>query len=189
MLASPCRSIEDLSEQLSRLLRRSQNGNSASTSSISLQVEDKFDGERVQLHLSSDKPPAAFSRNLKALLPWKVDAIRDALPLAFPDVQSCIVDGEILVVDKHTGMPQPFGTLAVHKFAALPDSASVCVVLFDLLYLNGTSLLAKPLAERRTMLKSILKPVAHRVELADARVAKEWSTVEVCVVLFNCFFC
>ena len=183
MLATACRSVQDLSEHHTRLLRRNNgNGNgksSVNSNAVSLQVEDKFDGERVQIHYSTDRPAASFSRNLKATVAWKLDALRDALPLAFPGVKSAIIDGEMLVVNRDTGEQLPFGTLAVHKFAALPPSASVCVLAFDLLYLDGMSLLSKPLSERRTMLEKVLKRVPHRLEVAPARIVKDWGSVEV----------
>jgi DNA ligase-3 len=178
MLASPSRSIEDLGEQLTRLVRRNGGGTS---DPISLQVEDKYDGERVQIHYNPDsgKPAMAFSRNLKPLVPTKFNAVRDVLPAAFPGVKSLIVDGEVLVIDKSTGEPLPFGTLGVHKFAALPSTASVCVVVFDILLLDGEPLLNKPLSVRRDVLSRVLKRVPHRVELANARVATNWGAVEV----------
>lgn len=181
MLASACRSIADLSEQLARLLKRSNGGGAGTDRHIDLQVEDKFDGERVQVHFdrTSGKPPAAYSRNMKAMITWKFDTVKDAVPAAFPNSNSLIVDGEILVVDKATGAQLPFGTLGVHKFAALPSTASVCILLFDILYLDGKSLLNKPLSERRALLSKVTKPVRHRIEVGGARVAKDWDTVEV----------
>ena len=190
MLASPCHSIPELGEQLARLLRRSSGAGSvpASAAPIRLQVEDKYDGERVQIHYAKgERAAVSFSRNLKPTVPWKLDALRDALPAAFGDASSLIIDGEMLVVDTATGQPLPFGTLAVHKFAALPATASVCVVVFDLLYLNGASLLSRPLSERRALLEKLLKPVPHRVELAPARIATAWGAVEVRAGLHQCF--
>ena len=43
----------------------------------------------------------------------------------------------------------------------------VCLYAFDLLEVNGESLLERPLAERRRRLHALLRPVAHRVQCAE----------------------
>lgn len=82
-----------------------------------------------------------FSRNLKPILPWKVEAIKDYLPKS-TTAKDVILDGEILLMDTTKRRPLPFGSLAIHKKNDFRD-ACVCVFLFDILYLEGESLLHK----------------------------------------------
>jgi ATP-dependent DNA ligase len=87
-------------------------------------------------------------------------------------VRSVIIDGEICAVDDETGAVLPFQSLASRPRKAptaeqLEAGPSVCVFAFDLLELNGRSMLNLPLRERRRMLSQVLRPITHRVDMAD----------------------
>src|SRR5690606_14952029 len=58
----------------------------------------------------------------------------------------------------------------------------VVVFLFDILYLNGESLLKKSLKERREKLEQTFKPVPHKVQFA---VGKDLTTTEDILEFFN----
>ena len=70
------------------------------------------------------------------------------------EAASVVLDGEILLVDNATGRPLPFGTLNKHKKTEFKD-ASVCVYVFDILFLNGESLLGMKITERRRLLTEV----------------------------------
>jgi DNA ligase-3 len=74
-------------------------------------------------------------------------------------------------MDAKTGAPLPFGTLGIHKKKAHQD-ATVCVFIFDILLLNGESLLELPFIERRKLLESSIKPVSGRVVLSEVHYPK-----------------
>ncbi len=59
-----------------------------------------------------------------------------------------ILDGEILLMDNATRKPLPFGTLGIHKKTNFKE-ATVCVFLFDILFLDGKSLLDESVQKRR----------------------------------------
>ncbi|OJT11573.1 DNA ligase 4, partial [Trametes pubescens] len=98
-----------------------------------------------------------------------------------PRIDEIILDGEMLVWDPVSERNLPFGTL---KTAAIDRSKKEfnprpCFKVFDLLYLNGTSLLHKSLKFRKRNLRSCIIPVAGRIELAtefEGRTAKDVRT-------------
>lgn len=118
--------------------------------------EIKYDGERIQIHIDENHSFKCFSRRLKPIPEWKVKGVLPYIIQAAPNVQSVILDGEILLMDSTTRKPLPFGTLNVHKKNNFQNS-SICVVLFDILYLNGEVLLNEPIEKRRKLLSSTVK--------------------------------
>jgi DNA ligase-1 len=89
-----------------------------------------------------------------------------------PPVSSCVLDGEAVAYDRATGRLLPFQVLSTRsrKDATL-DSIKVQVIYiaFDLLYLNGESLLHKSLAERRAALRGAFRRVPDRFDFAVSR--------------------
>jgi len=119
-------------------------------------LEYKLDGARVQVHRSGDEV-AVFSRsmnNVTAAVPEIVEAAR-ALP-----IQNLILDGEALSL-RPDGRPQPFQVTA-RRFGRRLDLERMRRELplqpfwFDLLYLNGQSLLDEPQSRRFSALSEIV---------------------------------
>jgi DNA ligase-1 len=111
-------------------------------------LEYKVDGARVQVHRSGDDVQV-FSRalnNVTAAVPEIVEAVR-ALP-----GRDLILDGEVISLTPK-GRPQPFQVTA-RRFNRKIDLARMRAELplspfwFDLLYLNGQSLLDEPQSRR-----------------------------------------
>ncbi|EGG21211.1 BRCT domain-containing protein [Cavenderia fasciculata] len=132
-------------------------------------AEIKYDGERIQIH-KDGKNFKFYSRNLKPIMPWKVVDVQEFIPKA-TKADSIILDGEILLMDTKTSKPLPFGTLGVHKKQGFSD-ATVCVFLFDILYLNGESLINLPMHKRREILEKNVNVVKHRIELSETTMVK-----------------
>ncbi len=126
-------------------------------------VEDKDDGLRCQLHRVGARV-ALFSRDLKdltAAFPEVVEAAR-RLPA---DV---ILDGELLALDGDR--PLPSATLQRRLGRRETDlllgaEVPVGLVVFDLLWCAGESLLDRPLRERRGRLET-LAPLPAPLRLA-----------------------
>ena len=82
---------------------------------------------------------------------------------------SCVLDGEAVAYDREKGQLLPFQILSSRqrKDATL-DSIKVQVIFvaFDLLFLNGKSLLHSPLVERRRALRSAFAEVPGRFSFA-----------------------
>ncbi|XP_067393883.1 DNA ligase 3 [Emydura macquarii macquarii] len=151
MLAEACKSIE-------YAMKKCPNG---------MYAEIKYDGERVQVHKNEDHF-SYFSRSLKPVLRHKVAHFKDFIPKAFPGGHSMILDAEVLLIDNKTGKPLPFGTLGVHKKAAFQD-ANVCLFVFDCIYFNDSSLMDRPLCERRKFLHDNMVEIPNRILFSEMK--------------------
>ena len=119
-------------------------------------LEWKLDGVRVQLHRLGDDV-RVFTRTLDDItdrVPEIVEAVR-AL-----DVREIVLDGEAIALDPH-GRPRPFQETAGRTSSRLDvetlrHSIPLTVFVFDVLHLDGESLVAKPAGERQAVLESVL---------------------------------
>eukprot|EP01029_Cantina_marsupialis_P019698 TRINITY_DN4580_c0_g1_i1.p1 TRINITY_DN4580_c0_g1~~TRINITY_DN4580_c0_g1_i1.p1 ORF type:complete len:1207 (-),score=475.35 TRINITY_DN4580_c0_g1_i1:263-3883(-) len=128
-------------------------------------AEIKYDGERIQIHKNSGVFKY-YSRSLKEVAPRKVKEVEKFIPLAFPDGDNLVADGEILMVDSNTGLPLPFGTLGSHKKNDFKN-AQVCLFIFDFLYYNGECLMQLPMSKRRSLLEKHMTVVPNRVMMSQ----------------------
>ncbi|KAK5581379.1 hypothetical protein RB653_001411 [Dictyostelium firmibasis] len=145
-------------------------------------AEIKYDGERIQIHKDGNQF-SCYSRNLKPLMPWKVEEVKSYIPKS-TKAQQMILDGEILLMDTKTCTPLPFGTLSVHKKNGFVD-ATVCVFLFDILFINGKSLIHLPLKERREILEKNVSVVKNRIEFSEVTVVNGASEKSKLTALLN----
>jgi DNA ligase-1 len=115
--------------------------------------EYKYDGARVQIH-KLDSEVKVFSRRLTDVtesLPEVVDLVRENVM-----AKDAILEGEVVAVDV-AGMPIPFQHLMrrfrrVHDIDDVAGKIPIKLFLFDVLYINGKSLITFPYLERRRML-------------------------------------
>ncbi|MBR9683510.1 ATP-dependent DNA ligase [Candidatus Woesearchaeota archaeon] len=124
-------------------------------------VDEKYDGERLQVHKVNGEI-TLFSRRM------------EEVTLQFPDVveylqkqvkgKDFIVEGEVVAISEE-GKALPFQVLMrrrrKHDVEEYVAKIPVCLFLFDLLYLNGKSYLDKPYLERMTALEKIVKKGEH----------------------------
>ncbi|MCQ3944365.1 MAG: hypothetical protein DPW11_01105 [bacterium] len=145
-------------------------------------VEPKLDGTRVQIHYSTsnlfselDSQPAdqqtmfedekpsiwvkTYTRNLDentAQFPELLQ-IKDEI-----DAESVILDAEAVGYDPETKKLLPFQMTITrkrkHGVVEATKNIPLRFFVFDILYLNGVSLIDKPLSERRNILEKVLKP-------------------------------
>lgn len=143
----------------------------------SVTCETKFDGTRVQLHLDrerrtedgeqiglweSEKPKylvKTFTRNLEentGMFPDLIAAADKQL-----DASSVILDGEAVGINPKTGQLLPFQETVQrkrkHGITAKAVEIPLRLFVFDLLYLNGRSLMNLPLRERRELLRKVVQ--------------------------------
>jgi DNA ligase 1 len=140
-------------------------------------LEDKFDGIRAQLHRSAQQVEI-FSRDLRRItgqFPELADQARNFQ-------EELIIDGEIIAFEE--GRDLTFFDLQKRLgrksdgddlFARAAADVPVAFVIFDLLWLNGRSLLKIPLHERRKHLNSVRLPSHFQV----ARVMPVHSAAEI----------
>lgn len=134
--------------------------------------EYKYDGERAQIHILPNGEIAIFSRNFENSTERFPDVkFMIAKAAKRNNVKSCIVDAEVVAVDKATNKRLPFQILSTRsrKNVKVEDiKVPVCIYAFDLLFLDGESYLPKPLAERRSKLKEIFELEDGSFELASS---------------------
>ncbi len=121
-------------------------------------IEWKFDGARVQIHKNGNSV-TLFSRKLENVtnsLPDLVEIIRKHVK-----ADSAILDGEAVAVDED-GKPRAFQEIlkrfrrkygVEEKVLGIPIQLN----LFDIMYLNGKTLIDLPLLERRKALESCVE--------------------------------
>lgn len=144
-------------------------------------IEPKLDGERCQLHFSrSSGIFRYFSRNgTEFTYLYGRTATEGSLSpkileeQAFNnDVDSIVLDGEMVVYDPLIDKFLPFGTLKTSAGARYDpgrcgDEPHPCLVIFDIVYWNGQSLLNWTLEERSDLLKKLVKPVKGFFEIIE----------------------
>ncbi len=151
-------------------------GRAATSAETTIYVEDKFDGIRAQLHRSADRVEI-FSRDLRRI----TDQFHEITEQARQFSDELILDGEIMAfahgrtltffdLQKRLGRKQESADL----FAAVSADVPVVFVAFDLLWLNGRSLLKTPLRERRELLRSVAVPSGFQIaEVTPAHSVQE----------------
>ncbi len=139
-------------------------------------MEDKFDGIRAQLHRNRERAEI-YSRDLRRIsdqFPELVDRSRKL-------ESDVILDGEIVAFEQ--GRKLTFFDLQKRLgrkdegpdlFATASADVPVAYVAFDLLWLNGRSLLKTALADRRKLLRDLkLPPQFQLAEVFSAHSADE----------------
>lgn len=137
--------------------------------------EYKYDGARVQIH-KSDGEVRIFSRRLSDVtesLPEIVESVKENV-----SAKEAILEGEVIAVDNQ-GFPIPFQHLMrrFKRVRAIEDAAErvpIKLYLFDVLYLNGHSLVSIPYAQRRQMLAEN----AGKIPLTEQRVTDKTEEAE-----------
>ncbi len=135
-------------------------------------VEYKYDGLRVQAHLSQ-KEISLVSRRLENLtkqFPDISQALRESI-----QANEAIVEGECVAVDVNTGDLLPFQVVTQrrgrkYEIQRMIKEVPVIVFLFDVLYADGVDYTVKPYPNRRRALEKIVK------RTDDVKVAEQFIT-------------
>jgi ATP-dependent DNA ligase I len=175
MLATPEPTAEAVWERfVDEHLSHDTHGAAAAT----VYVEDKFDGIRAQLHRNRQRVEI-FSRDLRRI----TDQFPELAERAKDFEQELIVDGEIIAfqegrkltffdLQKRLGRKSDVADL----FEAAAADVPVAFVIFDLLWLNGRSLLKTPLRRRREWLSGLRLP--RRFQTAEVLPARSAAEIE-----------
>jgi DNA ligase 1 len=137
----------------------------ATTPVPTIYVEDKFDGIRAQLHAGRARSEI-FSRDLKRITGQFPEIAEQAREFS----EEVILDGEIIAfaedrkltffdLQKRLGRK----TDALDLFETSSADVPVIFVAFDLLFLDGRSLLRTALRERRELLRSLKLPSKFQI--------------------------
>lgn len=133
--------------------------------------EYKYDGERAQIHLlQEDKKISVFSRNQENNTTKYPDIGTIMSGVVKSNVTSYIIDSEAVAIDRDTGNILPFQVLSTRKRKDVKEEdikVKVGVFAFDLLFLNGESLVKRPFRERRKLLQESFEPLEGRFYFAQ----------------------
>ncbi|KAI9821016.1 MAG: DNA ligase (ATP) [Phylliscum demangeonii] len=159
-------------------------------------VEEKLDGERMQLHMREDdstpggKQFVFWSRKAKDYTYLYGNGFQDEnsaltqhIKAAFHSgVRNVILDGEMITWDIEQDAMVPFGTL---KTAALAESRNPfsntrrpLFRVFDLLYLNGEAITNYTLRDRRRALEASVISIHRRLEVHTYEEAHSATEIE-----------
>lgn len=116
-----------------------------------LAAEIKYDGSRFQFHKEGEKC-RLYSRKLEDVTAAMPDVIRLLSGATRHDV---IIDGEVIAV--RDGKPLPFQTVLrrfrrKHDIDEVKEEVQLVPVIFDILYLDGRTLIDLTVSERRNVL-------------------------------------
>jgi DNA ligase 1 len=135
-------------------------------------AEYKLDGERVQVHKSSENVEL-FTRRLDKITHHFPDLVESVKTF---HVKEAILEGEVVAVDPETGAYLPFQVLMrrrrKHGINEAMENYPVVINFFDILYLDGAETTSLPLSERRALLEKII--------YNSDEVGKNSSTAESC---------
>ncbi|KZF26592.1 DNA ligase 4 [Xylona heveae TC161] len=159
-------------------------------------VEEKMDGERMQLHMMEDssilggKRFGFWSRKAKDYTYLYGNGFQDEngaltrhIKDAFnPAVHNIILDGEMITWDPEQDAMVPFGTL---KTAAISEQRNPFSTgqrplfrVFDCLYLNGEPITSYTLRDRRRALEASVHSVPRRLEILEFTEAHDFAEIE-----------
>ena len=159
-------------------------------------IEEKLDGERMQLHMTSDKSIeggkrfAFWSRKAKDYTYLYGKGLMDGnsaltrhLKDAFDErVQSIILDGEMVTWDPELDAMLEFGTLKTAAIAQQKNPFSTgprpLYKVFDILYVNGKRITNYVLRDRRKTLESTVRNVERRLEIHTYTPAHKATEIE-----------
>lgn len=137
---------------------------------IQIQIEDKYDGIRAQVHVGMRdgfKVACIFSRTL--------DEVTGSFPELVAPLASLpgelVLDGEIVAWQHATGQALPFSVLQQRLgrkqiTTALQRQVPVAYVAFDVPFANGNLLIDRPLSQRGALLTSALSGARDSTAIA-----------------------
>lgn len=125
-------------------------------------VEPKYDGLRIQIHIGTEHGARwvrSFTRNLEETSHMFPELMANLKDLA---CENCILDGEVVGIDKKTGKILAFQETSTrrrkHGIETKAAELPVKFFLFDVLQKDGTTFLDTPLFERKKILSELVQP-------------------------------
>jgi DNA ligase-1 len=134
--------------------------------------ETKYDGARVQVHKAGAEIRLYSSKteDLTEALPDIRAAVNESV-----HADSLILDCEAIAVDKGTGKVIPFQNVLnrirrKYRVRELSDQIPMQLRPFDILYLDGESLIDRPFVERRELLDKTVVPLNERCKPSEFKI-------------------
>lgn len=97
--------------------------------------------------------------------------------------EECIVEGEVLAIDKKTGTPLPFQILSQrvqrkYDIKKMAKEIPIQMNLFDIVYLDGKMLFGKSFIERRKLLENEINPISTKFQLSNQLITDDIKKAE-----------
>jgi len=149
-----CQRLPNADEMINKMITQDEDNDLVA-------VEPKFDGTRLQAH---------FSQGKKRAQTWLFTRSLENVAGMFPDIakglekeitaKSVILDGEIIGYDPGSGRLLPFQKTIQrkrkHQIEEAISKTPLRYYCFDILYLNGRSLIGAPFSQRRAILEKLI---------------------------------
>ena len=136
-------------------------------------VEYKYDGERVQAHKNGNEV-VLYSRRQEVITHQYPDVVQ--LIQKNIKADSCVIEGECVAIDPETGKMKPFQELMRRRrktnIESMQKEVPVALFVFDILYLNGVDVTARPMLDRRKLMEETIE-VSDRVSLTIGEFTEE----------------
>ncbi len=148
---------------------------------VDFTCEYKYDGERAQVHLKEDGTVKIFSRSSLDDTHKFTEVVESFASCVAEGVTSCIIDSECVAYDLEKKTILPFQDLSKRKKKlAEGEKQTIAVALFafDLIYLNGKSLIKETLRERRDLLHKNIKHVEGKMHFATYNDGKDTEEIQ-----------
>lgn len=143
-------------------------------------IEPKIDGFRVQVHKKKDDV-WLFTRRLENVTAQFPDVVR--LVKTHVLSRDVILDTEVVGVDPQKKRVVPFQHISQrikrkYDIEKMVKELPVFVNVFDIIELNGETLLDVPFSERRKKLKAVIKNEKQKIEVIDQIVTSDEKEAE-----------
>ncbi|EGR30594.1 hypothetical protein IMG5_128250, partial [Ichthyophthirius multifiliis] len=150
-------------------------------------IETKYDGERIQCHVTENEIRffTRNSHNYTNIYHKMCVIVRHGIS---QEINECILDGEMVVLEKESGQSVQFGMNKVVALSNEDTDFCICYKVFDILYIktkngNDVNLLSSTLKERKEVLKSaIVNEIKYQLEIIQGN---EYSRQEDILNEFN----
>ncbi|KAK9124128.1 hypothetical protein Sjap_013730 [Stephania japonica] len=143
--------------------------------------EYKYDGERAQIHYMEDGSVEIYSRNAERNTNKFPDVVDSVGRFKKSSVRSFVLDCEVVAFDQEKKKILPFQVLSTRarKGVILSDiTVKVCIFAFDVLFLNGQSLLQEQLKARRELLYNSFDEVPGEFHFATAITSNDLEEIQ-----------
>ncbi|MBI3032230.1 ATP-dependent DNA ligase [Candidatus Woesearchaeota archaeon] len=136
-------------------------------------LEYKYDGFRLQIEILEKNNIILYTRNFEdvtAQFPDVIGAVKQHI-----SVKTAILEAECVGFDAKTKRYLPFQNVSQrikrkYDIEEIAKKFPVEVNIFDIIYLNGNSMIEKPFEERRKALEKIITPKKGKIKLSEAMV-------------------
>lgn len=146
--------------------------------SKNISAEEKFDGERIQVHKDGNNVKL-YSRRLTDITRQFPDLVENIN--RYVKVEKAILDGEAMAYDFKNGL---FGSFQIlmhrrrkYNVKEYRKKIPVRYMLFDVLYVDGESFMHKSYPERREKLETLIEDSIY-IALANRRVSSNMDDID-----------